>query len=93
MQSKHGGGKKQTSTCMNGDFHKLLTSKTQLKDVFKGDEKNVSQNSREKIRDRQPYVSATKMHPFYYLAMAFNILIYTDTLLIRKGSNHRADIK
>ena len=48
--------------------------KPAFKDVFKGDEKNVSQNSREKIRDREPYVSDTKMHPFYYLAMAFKRL-------------------
>ena len=51
---------------MNGEFHKLLTSKTQLRGVFKGAEKKVSQNSQGKVRYRELYVSDTKMHPFYY---------------------------
>ena len=54
-----------------GEFHKLLTSKTQLRDVFKGAEKNVSQNSRGRVRYRELYISDTKMHPFYYWAMIF----------------------
>ena len=41
VQTKHADSTKQQSTCMNGDFHKLLTSKTLLKNVFKGDKKNV----------------------------------------------------
>ena len=56
---------------MNGEFHKLLTSKTQFSDVFEGAEKNVSQSGRGKVRYREPYVEDTKMHPFYYWAMIF----------------------
>ena len=61
--------KKQKSTCMNEESHKLLTSKTQLRDVFKGAEKKLNQNSRGKVRYRELYVPDTKMHSFYYWAM------------------------
>ena len=60
---------------MNGDFNKLLTSKTQLRGVFKGAEKDVSQNSRGKVRYRELYVSDTKLlgNDFHRWVDLFNL--------------------